>query len=118
MHLRERKTEFTGYKKRRHKPSFLSSVEFSELAWRYSKALFEYRIEKLHVRIPREICNFGNLFIGICKHFWSKYENELKNSGDLFYTWQYDIRWAATALRKTGRMKDANLSPSGVWEII
>lgn len=56
--------------------------------------------------------------VGICKRFWCKYENELKNSGDLFYTWQYDIRWAATALRKTGRMKDANLSPSGVWEII
>lgn len=56
--------------------------------------------------------------VDICKRFWCEYENELKKSGDLFYTWQYDIRWAATTLRKTGRMKDANLSPSGVWEII
>lgn len=56
--------------------------------------------------------------IQVCKKFYSIYEQELKNSGDLFYTWQYDIRWAATALRKSGRMKDARVSPSGVWEII
>lgn len=56
--------------------------------------------------------------IDICKRFWSEYENELKKSGDMFYTWQYDIKWAATTLRKTGRMKDAILSPSGVWETI
>lgn len=67
--------------------------------------------------VLRDMGGRGSI-IGICKRFWSKYENELKNSGDLFYTWQYDIRWAATALRKTGRMKDANLSPSGIWEII
>lgn len=54
----------------------------------------------------------------VCKKFWAKHENELKKSGDLFYTWQYDIRWAATTLRKTGRMIDAKVSPSGVWEII
>ena len=67
--------------------------------------------------VLRDMGGHGSI-IGICKQFWCKYENELKNSGDLFYTWQYDIRWAATALRKTGRMKDANLSPNGVWEII
>lgn len=54
----------------------------------------------------------------VCKKFYFIYENDLKNSGDLFYTWQYDIRWAATDLRKSGRMKDAKVSPSGVWEII
>ena len=56
--------------------------------------------------------------VTVCKEFWAKHENELKKSGDLFYTWQYDIRWAATTLRKAGRMIDANVSPSGVWEII
>lgn len=55
--------------------------------------------------------------IPVCKEFWAKYENDLRNSGDLFYTWQYDIRWAATTLRKAGRMVAANVSPSGVWEI-
>jgi hypothetical protein len=56
--------------------------------------------------------------IEICKVFWSKHEMVLRNSGDLFYTWQYDIRWAATELRKTARMKSADLSPTGIWEII
>lgn len=54
----------------------------------------------------------------ICKKFWADNEDELRASGDLFYTWQYDIRWAATTLRKAGIMKDAALSDSGVWELI
>ena len=65
----------------------------------------------------KDMSGHGSI-ISICKRFWSNYENELKNSDDLFYTWPYNIRWAATAFRKTGRMQDANLSPSGVWEII
>ena len=56
--------------------------------------------------------------LAVCKKFYSVYEEELKQSGDLFDTWQYDIRWAATALRKSGRMKDARISPSGIWEIL
>ena len=56
--------------------------------------------------------------LAVCKKFYSIYEVELKSSGDLFYTWQYDIRWAATTLRKTDRMIDAKVSPNGVWEII
>jgi len=56
--------------------------------------------------------------VEICKYIWDKYEAELKNSGDLFYTWQYDIRWAATSLRKARKMKGADLSPSGIWEVI
>ena len=56
--------------------------------------------------------------VEVCKHVWDNFESQLRNSGDLFYTWQYDIRWAATTLRKAKRMKDANTSPVGVWEAI
>ncbi len=56
--------------------------------------------------------------IEICKMFWSRHEEELKRSGDLFYTWQYDIRWAATELRKRKKMKAAEFSKKGVWEIV
>lgn len=56
--------------------------------------------------------------VDICKYIWSKYEKDLKASGDLFYTWQYDIRWAATRLRKDGKMKNAEFSPKGVWEVV
>lgn len=33
------------------------------------------------------------------------------------YTWQYDIRWAATELRKTGFMIEATESPRGIWQL-
>ncbi|MEM1484185.1 hypothetical protein V6615_04790 [Oscillospiraceae bacterium PP1C4] len=56
--------------------------------------------------------------IDVCKLVWKSYQNDLENSGDLFYTWQYDIRWAATELRKTKRMKAAEQSPRGIWEIV
>lgn len=56
--------------------------------------------------------------IDVCKYVWEKHETDLRSSGDLFFSWQYDIRWAATELRKTGRMKAAELSPLGIWEII
>lgn len=56
--------------------------------------------------------------IEVCKYVWEKYKTNLQDSGDLFYSWQYDIRWAATELRKTGRMKPAEISPRGVWEVV
>ncbi len=56
--------------------------------------------------------------VEVCKYVWNNFEAQLQSSGDLFYTWQYDIRWAATTLRKAKRMKDANASPVGVWEAI
>lgn len=55
--------------------------------------------------------------IDVCKVFWAEHNEELEESGDLFYSWQYDIRWAATALRKSGLMKAADQSPVGLWEI-
>ena len=55
--------------------------------------------------------------VQVCKRFWLHYEDELKHSGDLLYTWQYDIRWAATELRKAGKMIDADISPKGLWQL-
>ena len=53
----------------------------------------------------------------VSKYIWEKYESELRKSGDLFYTWQYDIRWAAYQLRREGVMRPAELSPVGIWEL-
>ncbi|MEC4295330.1 hypothetical protein [Adlercreutzia shanghongiae] len=61
--------------------------------------------------------NGSGTILDVCKMFWEEHEEELRSSGDLFYTWQYDIRWAATTLRKEGIMKDASLSKTGVWEL-
>ena len=56
--------------------------------------------------------------IDVCKFVWDHYQEELQKSGNLFYTWQYDIRWAATELRKAKRMKAASQSSRGTWEIL
>lgn len=61
--------------------------------------------------------NGAGAILDVCKMFWKEHEEELRASGDLFYTWQYDIRWAATTLRKEGIMKDTSLSKTGVWEL-
>ncbi|MBS0564740.1 MAG: hypothetical protein JSR87_09770 [Proteobacteria bacterium] len=42
--------------------------------------------------------------IEVAKHIWEHHEAELRRSGDLFFKWQYDMRWAATALRNEGKM--------------
>ena len=63
----------------------------------------------------------------IFRKFWADHKSELKENDDMFYTWNYDIRWAATKLRKEGRMKKASrqenthgldVSSKGIWEII
>lgn len=40
----------------------------------------------------------------IAKHIWINHEPELKSSGDLFYTWQYAMRWAAQILQQEGKL--------------
>lgn len=54
--------------------------------------------------------------LDVAKHIWATHENELKNSGSLFYTWQYDMRWACTALRKEGMVEPA--TDRGVWKLV
>lgn len=56
--------------------------------------------------------------ITISKYIWEHYQDELKRSGNLFYTWQYDVRWAANALRKQKKIRAAELSPKGIWELL
>lgn len=58
----------------------------------------------------------GNL-VDVCRHVWEHHESDLRDSGDGFFTWQYDIRWAATQLRSAGKMRGASQSLRGVWEL-
>ena len=36
----------------------------------------------------------GATLVEICWWIWKNRENDLRDSGDLFVTWQYDVRWA------------------------
>lgn len=55
--------------------------------------------------------------VQICRHIWDNHEADLRASGDLLYTWQYDVRWAGQKLRDTGRLKPVHGSRSRPWEL-
>jgi len=58
----------------------------------------------------------GNV-LDVCKHVWRAHRGELEAAGDLFYTWQYDIRWAAQVLRADGVLKAVNGDRRAPWTL-
>lgn len=55
--------------------------------------------------------------VEVCEVVWRRHEPELRQSGDLFYTWQYDIRWAAQQLRDSGRLQAMAGAKRGPWRL-
>ena len=55
--------------------------------------------------------------VEVCQHIWEHHEMELKSSGDLFYTWQYDMRWAGQELRNNGTLRPVHGSRFRLWEL-
>ena len=55
--------------------------------------------------------------VEVARHLWANHEAELKNSGDMFYTWQYDMRWACTRLRERKIVQSAEISARGEWKL-
>ena len=53
----------------------------------------------------------------VAQHIWEHHEGDLRHSGNLFYTWQYDMRWAATELRRRGVMVAAEEDRRGKWTL-
>lgn len=53
----------------------------------------------------------------VAKYIWSHHESELKSSGDDFYTWQYDMRWAAQKLRDDKKFVAAAVQNGRKWAI-
>jgi len=45
--------------------------------------------------------NQGSI-LEISRHVWMHHERDIRNAGDLLYTWQYDLRWAITDLNRRG----------------
>tara|TARA_X000000950_G_scaffold33062_1_gene35515 strand:- start:142 stop:393 length:252 start_codon:yes stop_codon:yes gene_type:complete len=53
----------------------------------------------------------------VSKYIWEEYEQDLKASGSLLCTWQYDVRWAAQKLRHDGILKPVNGRRDLPWEL-
>jgi hypothetical protein len=56
--------------------------------------------------------------VEVCKYVWDHHETELRQSGGLFFTWQYDIRWAAMTLRKEGVLTPAEPKSAAPWQLV
>ncbi len=52
----------------------------------------------------------------IAREIWNGHEKELRDSGDLFYTWQYDMRWAGQVLQHKKKLKKAR--SGGTWTLL
>jgi len=55
--------------------------------------------------------------VEVAKHIWDNHEIELRSSGDIFYTWQYDMRWAALRLRKLRQLREVSSADRGIWTL-
>lgn len=53
----------------------------------------------------------------IAKHIWTNHQPDLERSGELFYTWQYDMRWAANKLRRAGKLASPEAVKRGYWAL-
>jgi len=53
----------------------------------------------------------------VAKYIWDNYEQELRSSGNLLYTWHYDVRWAAQSLRNSGKLKPVHGRRDLPWEL-
>lgn len=54
----------------------------------------------------------------VARHIWEHHSDELESSqNDLFYTWQYDMRWAAKTLRDRGALAPADECRRGEWAL-
>ncbi len=55
--------------------------------------------------------------LAVAKHIWTHHEDALRESGDLFYTWQYDMRWEAQKLRNAGVLRSKEGQRTGTWDL-
>ena len=56
--------------------------------------------------------------VEVAREIWLRYEAELRHSGDLFFTWQYDIRWSKTRLRDSGKVALGRLGNWSTWVLV
>lgn len=56
--------------------------------------------------------------IDVAKWVWRNKRDNLYEMGDLFFVWQYKLRWAATSLRQDNILLPSTESPAGTWVLV
>ena len=83
----------------------------------YARAMAEKEDLQKWIVESLESRNGSASLVDVCRDVWQMHEPELRMSGDLFYTWQYEIRWAAQKLRDTGVLVPNGEAPRGIWKM-
>lgn len=55
--------------------------------------------------------------VEVSRVVWARHRDELEVHGDLFYTWQYDIRWAGQKLRDDGTLEAVAGRRNSEWRL-
>lgn len=53
----------------------------------------------------------------VARQIWIDHETDLKGAGDHFFSWQYDMRWAAQQLRDKGVLSVHKQGAKSVWTL-
>ncbi len=73
--------------------------------------------EKLQLWVREALGELGGegYILDVVKRVWANHENDIQQAGDAFFSWQYDIRWAANQLRRTGSLGLRTVGSKSVW---
>lgn len=75
-----------------------------------------YDLEDLVVEALTALGGRGSI-VDVAREIWSQHEAELRDSCDLFFTWQYDIRWAKKRLRDKNLLEVIKSGQKSVWHL-
>ncbi len=67
----------------------------------YDRAMHRNDLQPWIVEALRSLGGYASV-VEVSRRVWELHEQELRDAGDMFYKWQYDIRHAATGLVETG----------------
>lgn len=56
--------------------------------------------------------------IDIAKYIWTHHERDLREKDDLFFTWQYQMRWAAQHMQKDKKLLKTKSGNKAIWKLI
>lgn len=53
----------------------------------------------------------------VARQIWLDHEADLRGAGEYFFSWQYDMRWAAQQLRDAGLLSVHKHGSKSVWKL-
>ena len=76
----------------------------------------KYELEDCVIEALQALGGSGTI-VEVAKEIWIRHESDLRLSGDLFFTWQYDIRWAKKRLRDHGVLEVLRSGHKSIWSL-